>query len=837
MKNSILSLLGLAVITAMSPAFGQSEDDEISTLEEVIVTSTKREQTLQEIPIAVSVVDAEVLSQAHITDMIQLQTLVPSLKVTQLQTTSDTNFIIRGFGNGANNPGIEPSVGVFIDGVYRSRSASALSDLPNLERIEVLRGPQSTLFGKNASAGVINIVTAAPNMEKFEGGGEFTYGNYNQVILKGDISGPISDTVGFSLAVNGNKRDGVFKNLETGSDINDRDRWGVRGQLLWLPSDTVTLRLIADYDEIDELCCGVANLLAGPTTPAIFALGGAVVPNDAFAREQYLSFDPSNKIENQGVSLQADFDLSNGMKLTSITAYRELSRLDNSDVDFTSADLVLNNGNDTEIDTFTQELRLSQSTDSVDWMVGAYYFDEDIKHNNTIRYDTGFRPYADILSGGGVTQLEQTMIALGLLPPSVRFFDTGQGVLDETSQDDQTLSLFGQLDWHVTDRLTLTGGLNYTKVKKDAVIQQANNDIFSGLDMVQIGFGAGFAQITGLPPTPENIGANPGAAAVAGALSTVQCTVETGPFCNPLLAFKPFQFLPPFVDFPNSVEPGKSNDSEVTWTARAAFQASDNINVYASAGTGFKATSWNLSRDSRPFASDIPALQAAGLTVNNLTSGTRYAGPEEATVYELGFKGSWENSVLNIAVFDQEIDGFQSNIFTGTGFVLANAGKQSTKGVEVDAMWLPVEAFKLTFSSTWLDPKYDSFVNGSGVDGPEDLSGKTPSGIPEFSMNTSATYYFDIGASSGFIRGEYIYESDVQVVDNVSADVASRKISMFNASMGLSWTNGLELIVWGRNLNNDDFLLSAFPTVAQAGSFSGYPNEPRTYGVTLRARF
>jgi len=250
-------------------------------MEEVVVMATKREQTLAEVPLAVTVVNSRTLEQAQINDMIDLQGLVPSLRVTQLQTTGNTNFVIRGFGNGANNPGIEPSVGVFVDGVYRSRSASALADLPNLERIEVLRGPQSSLFGKNASAGVINIVTAAPNMDEYGGSATFTYGNYNQWILKGDISGPISETVGFSLAVSSNQRDGYFRNLETGTDMNERDRWGVRGQL---------------------------------------------VPNDGFAYENYYDFDPTNEVENKGVSLQADFNFDHDLLLTSITAYRKLSR-------------------------------------------------------------------------------------------------------------------------------------------------------------------------------------------------------------------------------------------------------------------------------------------------------------------------------------------------------------------------------------------------------------------------------------------------------------------------------------------------------------------------------
>ena len=803
-RTKIVCVL-LAVSYAV-PVFAQETD----SIEEVVVTATKREQTLLEVPLAVSVVDSQTMEQAQINDIVDLQGMVPSLRVTQLQTTGNTNFVIRGFGNGANNPGIEPSVGVFIDGVYRSRSASALADLPNLERIEVLRGPQSTLFGKNASAGVINVVTAAPDMDAFGGSASFTYGNYNQVILKGDISGPISDTVGFSLAVSSNNRDGYFENLQSATDLNERDRWGVRGQLLFLPTDNISLRLIADYDKINEICCGVANLFDGPTGLAVRAVGGNLVPNDGFAYENYYDFDPTNKIESKGVSLQADFDFSNDMLLTSITAYRKLSRLDNADIDFTSAKLVGVNSGDTDIDTFTQELRLSQSMDSFDWMLGAFYFDETVEYNNVVAYDAAMNPYTNVLTGGAINDLQALGQALGLLPPGVGFFQAGQGALDFTGQDDKTISLFGQADWHATDKLTFTGGINYTKVKKDAYVNQANTDVFSSVSMVEVGFAGTFFQLTGLPPTPENIAANPQAAAAAGAVSVTPCSPESFPACNAALALQVLQFLPPFLDFPNSVEPGKSNDDKVTWTAVAAYQWTDNINVYARAGTGFKATSWNLSRDSRPFASDLPALQQAGLLVPNIRPGTRYAGPEDATSYELGFKGNWSTTSLNVAIFDQQIKGFQSNIFTGTGFVLSNAGKQSTKGIEVDAMWLPTEAWKLTFASTWLDPKYDSFVGGEGVDGPEDLSGTTPAGIHKLTIDTSATYYFPLGSTESFVRAEYIYADNIQVVENVPADIASAKISTFNASLGFGWSNGLELILWGHLIFVDPSSSSKF---------------------------
>jgi outer membrane receptor protein involved in Fe transport len=300
---------------------------------------------------------------------------------------------------------------------------------------------------------------------------------------------------------------------------------------------------------------------------------------------------------------------------------------------------------------------------------------------------------------------------------------------------------------------------------------------------------------------------------------------------------QPLQFLPPNIDYPNAVEPGTSKDDDVTWTVRLAFDVTDSVNIYASAGTGFKASSWNLSRDSRPFASDLAALGTAGLLVPNIVAGTRYASPEESTVYELGLKAQWDTVALNMAIFDQEIDGFQSNIFTGVGFSLANAGKQSTSGVEIDLHWAPTEAFDATFAATFLDPTYDSFPGAQGINGPTDLSGTQPPGIHELSLTASGAYHFSIGNALAFVRGEYIYEDNVQIIENVPASVASREVGTINASFGLSWDNGFEAMLWGRNINNDEYLLSAFPSVAQNGSYSGYPNQPRTYGLTVRKYF
>lgn len=835
-------IIGITAATLVAPAVAQ--DDGINFLEEIIVTASKRATTLQEAPVAVSVVAAAELKEAQVQDIKDLQFMVPSLRVTQLQSSGNTNFLIRGFGNGANNAGIEPSVGVFIDGVYRSRTASAMADLPNLERIEVLRGPQSTLFGKNASAGVISVVTAKPSLQETTGSTSVTVGEYNQVLVKGDVNGPLSDTLAFGLSASSNQRDGYYDNLAGGDALGELNRIGLRGQLLFAPTDNLELRLISDWDDFDEACCGVANLQNGSTGAAVMAIGGNLVPNSPFAYAGYYDFTPVNKFETSGTSLQIDYDINDSVTLTSISAFRNLSRNDNVDIDFTSAQLLdpmTANRTDTDIDTLTQELRLSGSTDQANWMVGAYFFGEEVDQETGVLYGNAFRPYADILAGGvpGNSPLHSIEALFGHAPGT--FQAAGQGLIDVSTMDNTALSIFGQVDINLSERATLTLGANYTEDDKTVTFNSTGTDVFSntdlnddltllGVELPTVLFGQAFTDNTGMAPTPGNIAIVE--AAQPGTSAAIQAGVAAG-----ISDLQELQFLQPNVNFPNSVESGKTKDDETTWTVRLAFDVSDDINMYVSAGTGFKASSWNLSRDSRPFPSDQAALESAGLTAPNLAYTTRFADPEESSVYEIGMKARWNTFAINLAYFDQEIKGFQENIFTGTGFNLQNAGKQSSKGVEVDMRWRPSDRFTGTLAATSMDPVYDSFVSAEGPDGPVDLSGQQVPGIHELSMVAAGRFNFNIGNGDAYVRVEYLHESDVRVISNTPENVASRKVGTLNASAGIEWENGLELMIWGRNINNDEYLLSAFPSVAQPGSYSGYPSQPRTYGLTLRKYF
>ncbi len=877
-------LAGAACALAMpGVALAQDGEPEVDTPESsnvIIVTASKREQTLQETPIAVSVTSGETIERAQIRDVLDLQSVVPSLRVSQLQTSSATTFIIRGFGNGDNNFGIEPSVGVFIDGVFRSRSASALSDLNMVQRVEVLNGPQSTLFGKNASAGVISVVTKEPQYE-FGGQVEAVYGNYNQMFLRGELTGPISENIAWSLDGTYQQRDGFGRivNLDN-AEINNRDRWAVRGNLLIEPSADIKIRLIGDYGKINEVCCQTSNLVVGPSTSGAIAGVGGQFPSDFFSFDNFLNVVPVNTNENYGFSGQLDWSFGN-LTLTSITAYRELRNAFNQDIDFTSADLSVET-RDQGVDTFTQELRLTSDFDGpINFLLGGYYFDESIRQDSSLTVGDDFREFAafSAASGGfynsapgsvGFNPARSTLLAGSLIPgltaaqqiaageASLRQAEAGLRLpvgsilggdfltRERFALDNKSWSIFGTVDFEPVDGLVFTAGFNYTDDKKDFEIELDALDPLAQINVVDafiVGATGGTvtnrAQFQALPTANQQ-------ALLAAAQSSA----------NPLLGLAALQFQTPSPDVPNSVEPGQTRDDQLTYLLRVAYQVSNEVNLYASYSTGFKASSINLSRDSRPLVSDYtpgprgstfaaPAspIINGGLATPNLTTGTRFAGPEKAKVYELGMKAQWEGFGFNLALFDQTIEGFQSFAFTGLGFALQNAGQQSVRGFEFDSTIQPDDSLTFTFAATYLDPVFDSFP-GSVLG---DLSGQRVGGIPEWSLRTSATHTLELGdAGTRLItRVDYSHESSTPINNGLptfnrqrgNTQIFDREVNLVNASMTLALDNGLEVGAFARNLLNELYILTNFDGVAQGGTVSGYPSQPRTWGGVVRYRF
>lgn len=800
-----------------------------------MITSTKREQTLREVPISVAVTTAATLEKSHVRDLIDLQTTVPSLKVAQYNAVGQTNFIIRGFGNGAGNDGIESAVGVFVDGVYRSRTSSALDDLPEIQRIEVLRGPQSTLFGKNVSAGAINIVTAPPQF-KFGGSASVDFGNYNLRQQRFTVTGPLSDSVAARISGSHNERDGYLRNDTTGNDVNDRNRSSLRADVLWKATDELSVRVIGDYNKIKETCCGVVSLYNGPATQFIgaappFGLGKPVSdPDKKFDDHIVFNTDPTNRLSGQGVSAQADWKTAAGT-LTSITAQRKQTNSSVQDVDFTGADLSYKNQSN-DIATFTQELRFASRGDGpARWLLGGFYQKEKLNTGVDVAYGPGLRGYADGLSGqvpaallaalppalqaalAGRSNIYALELLQGLVTPSIRpgstYFQAGQGINDHYTMTQDSYSVFGNLDYDLTDRLTLTGGLAYLRDRKRAQSKVVLTDSFAALNLQSV---PQFPLI-GLPGN------------LYGPLGGLQFFYGNSPEHAP-------------VNYPNANESGTLKGDKLTKTLRAAYDFGL-VNTYATYATGWKAGAYNLSSDSRPPTNGVG----------------RSAEPENVSVIELGLKSEFRRGYVTLAVFDQTTKGFQSNAYTGTGYSLVNAGKQSTRGFEFDAAWQPIPWLALTGAATYLDAKYDSFqqapcVSYDTVRCPtdpatgltpnfRDLSGDRPAGIPRWSLSTTFTLTHDFGEGlSGFLRGEYNYASKTQLSETTPPELSTWGQNNVNASLGLinkpaHW----EVILWARNLTNHRTMVGAFPTVAQSGSYSGFPNAPRMYGVTLGTRF
>ncbi len=863
------------VLLTSSPvvAQGASPDD-------IIVTATKREQTLQDVPISVSVTSSQTVERAQIRDLIDLQSVVPSLKVTQFNASGQVNFQLRGFGNGNGNDGIESSVGVFIDGVYRSRSAAALDDLPEIERVEVLRGPQSTLFGKNVSAGAISIVTKKPQYE-FGAKGEITLGNFGNVNPRMTITGPVSDSIAMRLSGNLSERDGYFRNSTTGKSVNDRNRWSVRGDVLWQPSADFSVRVIGDYNLIRERCCGVTSLVngdqtraIGPATPPLpnnrygINLGFAITnPARPFDRALVDNLVPANRVRGQGLSAQIDWTIGFA-RLTSITAYRDQVNQSDQDIDYTGADIV-RNVTANRIGTFTQEFRLaSDGKGPLTWLVGGFFQDEKLDSGRDISYGRDARAYVNAITGNLVTALESLQrVTNPAIVPGQTYFAAGQAISDRYRLNQRSFSLFGQADFQVTDRLTLTGGLAYLNDRKATTSHVVLSDKFAALNLesaftVNPATGQSFIPFALLPPGLSGCllqkGFNPASTGGTAPLNLFGASLGAalpGPGsapCPPSLGgVNPFalngaQFFygntanhAP-VDIPNATESGVITGGKLTYAARIAYDFGA-VNAYLSYATGWKASAVNLSSDSRP----------PGLGVG------RSADPENVTVYEAGVKAKFRGGFVTLAVFKQSIRGFQSNQFTGTGYTLINAGQESVRGFEIDTAYRPFAWLQLAGGATYLNGRYDSFkgatcVNYDSVRCPvspltgripatRDLTGEKPSAIPEWSTTASATLSHDFGGGlGGYIRGEYDYTSNTYLTESTPRALATWGVSMINASAALSDANAqVDVMFWVRNLTNDIYLQATFPTTIQDGdgSYSGYPNQPRTYGVTVRKTF
>tara|TARA_R110002094_G_scaffold33228_2_gene45794 strand:+ start:5468 stop:7729 length:2262 start_codon:yes stop_codon:yes gene_type:complete len=419
-------------------------------LEEVIVTATKRAESLQDIAVTVTAFTEDEIQQANIRDASDIALLTPSLNINANISPFSTRIAIRGIGT----PGstfLEPSVGTFVDGVYLNRSGLAVSDLVDVERIEVLQGPQGTLYGKNTNAGAISITTKAPKLDAPEGHLEVTTGNYAMTRLTGALSSPIGDTVAFRLAGNAHQRDGYLQNA-AGPDLNDADEWSLVGKVLWEPTARLSVLLHTSHLRRDMNCCAPDSVHDPIAEQAIIDRGLPPLGSNPFDQRTAQDTLTPFKQESTAASLHVDYETDWGM-LESITAWDEYDVESSQETSRSVLDTTFLNqpqsGN-----SVSQELRFSASTDHVDYMVGLYYFQQDTRE---FEGELSALVGADVGVGTGIFGPQLGLIAA-----------TGDSSFQDNRFATETIALFSRASWQVSDDWQFTAGLRWSEEQKDA---------------------------------------------------------------------------------------------------------------------------------------------------------------------------------------------------------------------------------------------------------------------------------------------------------------------------------------------------------------------------------
>jgi outer membrane receptor protein involved in Fe transport len=768
-------LLASAALFAAMPATAQNPDQTAeqaaAAAEEaelgqgdIIITATKRSQSLSDVPIAVSAVTAESLQNSGASDIRQLNQLSPSLLVSS--TSSETSggvARIRGIGTVGDNAGLESSVAVFIDGVYRSRTGSGLTELGEIERIEVLRGPQGTLFGRNASAGLINVVTAKPSFD-VGGNAELSYGNYNYWRVAGGITGGIIDNV-LAARIDGvfTKRDGFLTDVITGDDLNNRDRWLLRGQLLFTPNDDLEIRIIGDYAKRQEACCGSAFLpfqqvTFSPATGSITTSNnnqianivrglGGVITGDTYARETSITpgRDYEGDVRDWGISGELNWNFGD-VKLTSITAYRDWKTVRNQDADYTNLDILEVTDNETQFRTFSQEIRLNGTLfdDRLDWLVGGYYASEKLDFTSTTSYGADYQRFINCRVALGLGTTAASIGIPGLLSTSSPGC-VNPAVAAAIPDVPALAGLRGPA--RLFAGLTIPGLFGYDAVAAavgrpgdttnnrgivaDVYKQNSRNYAFFTHNVIDI--------------IPDKLNLTLGARYTnerkrlslnLDSDNTLCRAIATSPTLAGLAAL-PCVVSP--IDFV-----GQDEKSEDQWTGTVvlSFKPVPELLTYASYAKGYKAGGFNLDR------SGLTAGPANGFAVN--TNDLKFE-PELVDSFEIGAKLDLNNFKLNIAGFHAIFDQFQLNTFNGTNFLVENiqACRTDLGGGDSDFAGLPRSSNPVVAPGTGARTAAEAAATGACPSSDDVRAGVLSTGVeieaalfpvPDLAFNLGFTY-------------------------------------------------------------------------------------------------
>ncbi len=836
----------------------QAEED--SGDEPIIVTATLRAMDVQDIPLAVTAVAPEALERQGVNDIKNLASISPSINIQSSQTeTQGTSIKVRGVGTTGNNTGLESSVGVFIDGVYQSRPGVALGDLVDIERLEILRGPQGTLFGRNTSAGALNVSTKRPSLSEVEGFANASYGNYNFMNLQAGVSVPITtDVAGLRVSGTWRKRDGYLKS-PTGVESNNRDRYMLRGQLYIEPNADVSIRLLADYAKTDEQCCEAVIVRETELAPfsAFHGLASDGVDQSGMSALKNLSINGGpylNGSKQWGTSAEVKWDLG-AAKLTSVTAYRKFDSSSTTVGGFTSNDTyTVGNGAPTSrpgimpsgdhIKTFTQELRLQGTAmnDGLDWLIGGFYSSEKIRADQTMTLNADFQRTGSAFNFANAAGVNPLFALTALGNAGVPVNANGNYAENRFNQDASSWSVFTHNVLNFTDKLSLTVGARYVNETKDASFNQLAATTGAGASACQ-------ASVNGVLT-----------GAVPAALRAGMIGINCFPFATSVALTAPAAIggglASAKLPLPR-IWSQEFKDDEITYTAQLGYKANEDLLLYAGYSHGFKSGGFNLDPQSA-------TLQNSGAILAGLATGTIvapvYADPsfksEKVNQIEVGVKATLFGAIkANLALFDMKMSDFQVLEFTGVQFLTFNVNSARSTGAELELFGKLSDNISVNASGTYANARYPSnCADGVAVAARPStlrLCGQDLTNAPKFAGVVGVTYDGPLNDSgwSILVNGNVNY-SDSRTTRTIDTDTNGLPVPFarqenyykINARIGLTTPDERYTFeLWGTNLNNEITrgITANTPLRGGAGTRSliGFVEEPRMYGMTVRAKF
>lgn len=749
--------------------------------EEIVVTARRRAEDPQKVPIALGVFGGAALERAGISGLNQLKEQAPGLQIIGANARN-TNVNIRGLGSsvGLVNDGLEGGVGVYIDDVYYSRSGQALFDLIDLDRIEVLRGPQGTLFGKNTTGGALSIYTRKPNLSDREMFGEVTVGDHGDYQLRAAASVPlVEDRVAARLTVAQSWLNGFSHNRFTDQRSDDISNFTGRGQLVIRPVDDVTVRLIGDYgrQRVQNPNAPTAQVLttniAGNPIPNGFyaraARTGYVLPTiDPFARVGDLDARTQANMSQWGLSGNVNWDMG-GHSLTSITAYREWNWKPMVDADTTSLPVITAAGLTSRQHQFTQEMRLSSTGDrKIDYVLGLFYYFQNITSNAIVRYGSA----APLWIFPGEVPFTRAQQEAGL----VGFGATGLAVTKTRSY-----AAFGQATWHITDALRLTGGLRYTRETKDGDFAQ---EVGGGVDLSTLPT----AVAVGAQAVRNNFAVARGYSArtkegkLSGSVNlSYQITPAIMTYANYARGFKSGGVntvdLAPGV--PTTVAPEKITAYEVGLKSRLFDRmATLNIAAFWTENENFQASLQDFARN-LTYIANVGTVRSRGIET-------------EATFRPNEHLSAYVSAAYTDAVYKSYTDAPCPLEYQGTGQTICN------------------------------------------------LSGTALPGVSKWSLAGGGEFSYPIGAGLTlfYIGADYSYRTNFYSAPNRAAFSRIGGYGLTNGRIGFRAENDRwDFSAWARNLFDTKYFTIKNAAAFNTGQIIGFLGNPRTIGVTGRLRY